>query len=59
MIPVVCPSDRAAIDGALFTLRRTPLEQIRAVRIPDTLHLERLQVSAAYLNAVRERTHLL
>jgi hypothetical protein len=49
MVPVVSPTDRAAIESALFTLRRKPVEEVRAMRIRNTLHLEQLQLSAAFV----------
>jgi Lactate racemase N-terminal domain len=48
MVPVVSLTDRAAIESALFTLRRKPVEDIRVMRIRNTLHLEQLQLSAAF-----------
>jgi hypothetical protein len=58
MIPVVCPTDRDAIERALFTLRRKPWNEIRAMRIPDTLHLERLQLSTAFQEEAQAAQHV-
>jgi hypothetical protein len=53
MVPVVSPTDRAAIEGALFTLRRKPVQEVRAMRIRNTLHLEQLQLSASFQEEAR------
>jgi hypothetical protein len=53
MVPVVCPTDQAAVDAALFTLRRKRPQDVRAMRISDTLHLEHLQISEALLPEAR------
>jgi hypothetical protein len=58
MVPVVCPTDQAAVDTALFTLRRKPVPELRAMRISDTLHLEHLQISEAYLPEARSMPRL-
>jgi len=49
MVPVVCPTDQAAVDAALFTLRRKRPQDVRVMRISDTLHLEHMQISEALL----------
>lgn len=49
MVPYVAESDRVALETALFLLRRKPVEQLRVVRIPNTLHLENLWASPALL----------
>jgi hypothetical protein len=48
-IPLVCPTDQAAIDLALRLLAPTLPEQARVVRIQDTLHLARFRASHAVL----------
>lgn len=58
MVPVVSESDRHAIESALFLLRRKPVEQVTAVRIRDTLHLDHLLVSESLLPQVREDDRL-
>jgi Lactate racemase N-terminal domain len=58
MVPVVCPTDQAAVDTALFTLRRKPVPEVRVMRIADTLHLEHLQLSEAYLPEAHALPHL-
>ncbi len=49
MLPVVCPTDQAAVDAAYFMLRRKPPEEVRVLRIRDTLHLEHVWVSDSFL----------
>ncbi len=44
-LPVVAPSDRAAIQTALRSLDVPQPDRVRIVRIPNTLHLERVWVS--------------
>jgi hypothetical protein len=44
-IPVTLPSDREAIAVALDTLGITDPTQARIIRVPNTLHLERIGVS--------------
>ena len=46
-LPLVCPTDQAAIDLALRLLAPIPPEAARVVRIQDTLHIARFQASAA------------
>ena len=58
MVPVVCPTDQAAVDTAYFMLRRKPPEQVRVLRIRDTLHLEHLWLSDSFLSEAREHPRL-
>jgi hypothetical protein len=58
MVPVVCPTDQAAVDAACFMLRRKPSEQVRVLRIRDTLHLEHVSISEAFLPEARENPRL-
>ena len=46
-MPLVCPTDQAAIDLALRLIAPVAPEQARVVRIQDTLHLAHFQVSQA------------
>jgi hypothetical protein len=48
-IPLVCPTDQAAIDLALRLLAPVLPEQARVVRIQDTLHLAHFRASQAVL----------
>jgi len=49
MIPIIMPSDKEALTGALRATWGTPEEQARIVRIPNTLQLEYLYVSESLL----------
>lgn len=46
-LPLVCPSDQAAVDLALRLLAPVPADKARVVRIKDTLHLTHFWASAA------------
>ncbi|HEX9077819.1 MAG TPA: lactate racemase domain-containing protein [Anaerolineae bacterium] len=52
-LPLVCPTDRAAIDLALHFLAPRTRRQARVVRIRDTLHLDRFWASDALLDELR------
>lgn len=54
MIPLVYPTDRAAIEDALLTIGLTEPEDARVIQIADTLHLSEVLVSQACLQAARE-----
>jgi hypothetical protein len=58
MLPVVSPTDQAAVDAAYFMLRRKSPEAVRVLRIRDTLHLEHVWVSEAFLPEAREHPRL-
>jgi hypothetical protein len=58
MLPVVSPTDQAAVDAAYFMLRRKPPEEVRVLRIRDTLHLEHVWISDAFLPEAREHPRL-
>ena len=58
MVPVVCPTDQAGVDTAYFMLRRKPPEEVRVLRIRDTLHLEHLWLSDSFLPEAREHPRL-
>jgi hypothetical protein len=57
-VPPICPTDRAALDTALFLLRKRPADLVKLVRIRDTLHLEHLLVSESLLPLVGEHPDL-
>ena len=57
-LPIVMPTDRAALEAAAFRERIVPLAALRLVALRDTLHLERLLVSEALLTEVRAQEHL-
>ncbi len=52
-IPITLPSDREAIEAAFTTLGITDRGFARVMRIPNTLHLERVRVSATVADAIR------
>ncbi|HWI53782.1 MAG TPA: hypothetical protein VNT01_16715 [Symbiobacteriaceae bacterium] len=54
-MPIVMESDRAAIVTALRTLGSPAEDQVRVIRIPNTLMLEHLRVSPAVLAEIGER----
>jgi len=53
-LPLVCPTDKEAIDLALRLLAPVVPAQARVVRIRDTLHLAQLWISDAMLDEVRD-----
>jgi hypothetical protein len=57
-VPVVCPTDQAAVDQAYFMLRRKAPEEVRVMRIRDTLHLEHLWISDSFLPEARRHAGL-
>jgi len=57
-LPLVCPTDQAAIDLALRLLAPTPAEQARIVRIKDTLHLTHFWASSAVVDALRDNPRI-
>jgi hypothetical protein len=58
MVPIVCPTDQAAVDSVYFMLRRKAPEEVRVLRIRDTLHLEHVWISESYLPEARENPRL-
>jgi hypothetical protein len=54
-IPIVMNTDRDAVALAVKTVVRVKPENCRIVRIPNTLHLSRIQVSEPMLAEVRAR----
>lgn len=58
MIPIVCETDREAVESALSTLGLTPPDQIRVMQIANTLHLSETLVSEAYLDEARRAPHI-
>ncbi len=52
-IPITMPSDREAIEVALDTLGLPDPAAARMIRIPNTLHLERLLASESLVDEVR------
>jgi hypothetical protein len=58
MIPVWYETDREAVTAALATAGLTPAAQGRVMHISDTLHLEEVLVSEAYLPELEGRAEL-
>jgi hypothetical protein len=57
-IPLVCPTDQAAIELALRLLTPTPYDQVRVIRIRDTHNLARFRASAAVAGSLAGRPGL-
>lgn len=57
-LPIAFPSDREAIATALESLGLEPGTPPRVLRIRDTLSLQTLEASEAYLDAITERPDL-
>jgi len=55
-VPMTCASDRAAVEAAVRCTWGVPEERIRLVRIPNTLHLEYVQVAQPLVDEVLERS---
>ena len=53
-IPMYYDTDRECIDAAIHTLGMVPTARLRIVHIQNTLSLERLNVSKAYLGEIEE-----
>jgi hypothetical protein len=54
-VPMTCRSDLAAVEAAVRCTWGVPEELMRLVRIPNTLHLEYVQVARPLLDEVLER----
>ena len=52
---MACAHDRAAVDAAVRCTWGVPPDRIRLVRIPNTLHIERVQVAEPLVAEVLER----
>jgi len=48
-MPVVQPTDKKAIEAAIFTVGYVPLDQLKLARIKDTLHIDEIYVTDALL----------
>jgi hypothetical protein len=57
-IPITFDTDREAVDAALGTIGMVKPEEARIIRIQNTLLLEEMDISAAFLPEVKERTNL-
>lgn len=57
-IPIVCASDREGLGYALGTIGLTPPPDARVIRIHDTLHLTRVDISSALFREAQGRSDL-
>jgi hypothetical protein len=57
-IPVICESDREALEAALETLGELDPAQARIVRIRNTLRLEEMEASEAFTKEINARDDL-
>ena len=57
-VPVTADNPRKALDFALRLCTPLPLEKLRIMRIPDTLHLEHLHVSQSILDELRDQDNI-
>ena len=58
MLPLDYETDRAMLEAALSTIGLTPPRNARLLWIADTLHLDELECSEAYLAEARRHEHL-
>ncbi len=58
MLPLDYETDRAMLAAALGTIGLTPAKDVRLLWIADTLHLNELECSAAYLTEAQEHNTL-
>ncbi len=57
-IPIICESDREALDYCFATIGLTPPADARLIRIRNTLHLTEVDVSEALARLVQDRPGL-
>ncbi len=57
-IPIVCESDREALDLCLATIGLTPPDQARLIRVRNTLHLAEVDISQALYREMNGRADL-
>jgi uncharacterized protein (DUF362 family) len=57
-VPMHFPTDRQAIQVALGSIGLVPPEKSRIVRIKNTLHVDEVEVSEAYLDEIGKRSDL-
>jgi hypothetical protein len=57
-MPIVAETDRAAVEYGLRTCGRRDLENVRVMRIKNTLHLSELYVSETVLQEIRGRSDI-
>jgi hypothetical protein len=57
-VPIVCETDREALDYCFATIGLRPPRDARVLRIRNTLHVTEINISQAYLPLVEGRTEL-
>jgi len=57
-LPIVAPNDRIALEYALKTCGPVDSENVRMIRIRDTLHLGELYVSRAVLDEIKDKPNI-
>ncbi len=57
-MPITFPSDKETIDNALFMIRSKPVEEVRLVRILDTLYLKKMHISEGLLETARNNKRI-
>ena len=57
-IPMVLDSDKHAIQAAIRSVWGANMSQLRIVRIPNTLHIEYIEVSEALLPELQDRSDI-
>lgn len=57
-IPIICESDREALDLCFGTIGLTPPEQTRVARIHNTLHLLEMDISESLVRQMNGRSDL-
>lgn len=53
VIPLLMPTDKKAIQACIRTLNQADQNNLRLIRIPNSLHLEYIMLSEAYYEAVQ------
>jgi hypothetical protein len=57
-VPMHFPTDQEAIGVALGSIGLTPAENSKIVRIKNTLHVDEVEASEAYLKEIKKRSDL-
>ena len=58
-IPLVMESDKEAIQLCIKSCNEIDKDHPRVVRIPNSLHLEHIMLSEAYLEEIRDNPNLI
>ena len=58
-IPIIMESDKEAIQVCIRTCNEIDKENVRIVRIPNSLHLEHIMLSEAYLQEIKDNSNLI